>query len=539
MLEIKNFKEEAVSMLKWLISIPSITRTKGECEIIEAIFQRLNDLDYFKKNPSHIRFIPHQNDINHSILAFIQAKNLTSNTLVILCNVDTSNDEGFGLVKSLATNSDALKSKLKEIATVNKHKQALENNDYIYGLGSFECKAPTAGLLVLLKYLSANPEILDANLLFVCTSEQLNAHQGIRECLPYINDLTKELHIKLKLALTFRPETLPNSPDRFRLYTANMGKIETCFYILGKGANPERAFTGFSPTLVASKIISAVELNPTLTEDLSNRALVPTFNYIRTHNNRSANTPSSALLSFSIPFINIDLIDLIEILKKIAAECLEQAATLIDDRHAKYALIQGNNFEGLTGDAEIISYSDLFYRASRHYRGNLASAVEGLLQNCTAEGLSSQETAKNIIERLIDLTSLPRPSIIVFFGNDFIPQQLLRRNHSEDRELYIRLNSAIEEFNSLKETKTLDIENECQPNDGCFLRPVGIDAALKTLTNESPIPINTFYNLNAPCISVTYKGGNLYSPYEYVDSDFFTQMKYLLDKLLNCLKNIR
>lgn len=539
MLELKNFKEEAVSMLKWLISIPSITRTKGECEIAEAIFQHLKDQNYFKKNPSHIRYIPHQNEINHSILAFVQAKNSTPNTLVILCNTDTSNDEGFGVVKALATKSDELKLKLKSIASVDSQKQALENDDYVYGLGSFECKAPTAGLLVLLKYLSENPELLAVNLLFVCTSEQLNAHQGIRECLPYINDLTKELHIKLKLSLTFRPETLPNDPDRFRLYTANMGKIETCFYILGKGANPERPFTGFSPTLVASKIISAIELNSALTEDLSNRALLPTFNYIRTHNNRSANTPNSTILSFSIPFINIDLIDLIEILKQVAAESLEQAATLIDDRHAKFDFIQGNNFEALTGDAEIISYSDLFYRASRHYRGNLASAIEGLLQNCAAEGLSSQDTAKNVIERLVDLTSLPRPSIIVYFGNDFIPQQLLRKNHSEDRDLYIRLNSAIEEFNFLKETKTLDIENECQPNDGCFIRPVGIDAALKSLTNESPIPVNTFYNLNAPCVSVTYKGGDLYTPYEHVDSDFFVQMQYLLDKLLNCLKDER
>ena len=101
------------------------------------------------------------------------------------------------------------------------------------------------------------------------------------------------------------------------------------------------------------------------------------------------------------------------------------------------------------------------------------------------------------------------------------------------------MNSAIEEFNFLKETKTLDIENECQPNDGCFIRPVGIDAALKSLTNESPIPVNTFYNLNAPCVSVTYKGGDLYTPYEHVDSDFFVQMQYLLDKLLNCLKDER
>ena len=535
MQELKNFKAEAISVLKWLISIPSITRTAGESVIINEIVKNLSSLPFFQQKPSNLKLIPHLDEQNHSILALVEASNHTENTLVVLCNVDTSNDEGFGEARPFAFKSDDLKAKLKVLAKDEDNIKNLAKDDSIYGLGSFECKAPLASMLCFISEFSKNLEALDVNILFVCNSETLNAHEGIRESLPYINDFVKERHLKLKLALTFRPETLPNASDRFRIYTANMGKIETCFYILGKGANPERPFEGFSPTLVASKLISEIELNPNLTSDLSNRALVPTFNYMRTHNNRSANTPNSTVLSFSIPFINIDLIDLIEVLKKTAADSLEKAASIIDERQGQYTLLQHREYEPLDGEAEVISYSDLFYRASRHYRGNLASAVEVLLQNCINEGLSSKDTAKMVIERLIELTNLPKPSIIVFFGNDFIPQQLIRRNSSDDRELYIRINNAVEDFNALDNTKTLDIERECQPNDGCFIRPVGIDAAINSLESESPIPVNTFFNLNAPCVSVTYKGGNLYTPYEHVDSDFFTQMKYLTQVLMKSI----
>ncbi len=538
MLESKLFQEEAVSVLKWLVSMPSITRTSGEDAISIAIFQNLRNLDYFKHHFEHLRFVTHQDEHKHSLLALLKAPKACANTLVVLSNSDTSDADGFGAFRASAFKSEELRSKLCSQIKDEALLKDLNNSANIYGLGSFECKAPVAGMLVLIKHLCAHLESLDVNLLFVCTSEHLNAHQGIRECLPYIHDLAQKEHLKLKLALTFRPETLPHDPQRFRLYTANMGKIETCFYILGKGANPESPFTGFSPTLVAAKLISLLELNASLTEDLSSRALVPTFNYLRTHNNRSANTPSVAVLSLSIPFINIDLIDLIELLKQKSAEALEQASYLIDDRHAAYNALLGKDFENETQEAEVISYSDLFYRASRNYKGNLASAIDSLVQNCASDGLSIKETAKTVIERLIELTKLPRPSIIVFFGNDFIPQQLLRRNHSEDRDLYIRLNSAIEEFNALDETLTLDIENECQPNDGCFIRPVGIDAAIKSLTNESPIPVNTFYNLNAPCVSVTYKGGALYTPFEHVDSNFFVQMQYLIDRLMHGIEDL-
>ncbi len=535
MLEIKNFKEEAISVLKWLIAIPSITRTSGESRIIEAIHKSISDFTYFKNHGEHLRYVTHSDHQNHSILAFVRRDLITTETLVVLCNSDTSNNDCYGSIKPFAFKSDDLKEHLKNADIDEEAKACLENEDNIYGLGSFESKAPTAGVMVLLKELSDKLWMLPCNILFVISSQSLNAHQGIRECLPYINDLIKEQKIKLKLSLTFRPETLANDENRFRLYTGNMGKIETCFYILGKGANPERPFTGFSPTIVASKLISEIELNPNLTDDLASRPLLPTFNYLRTHNNRSANTPSSAVLSFSFPFINIDLVDLVEILKKTAAYALEQAANLIDERHCRFDTMMEREFEPMIGEAEVISYSDLFYRASRHYKGNLTSAIDGLLQKCLSDGLSTNDTAKTIIERLIELTKLPRPSIVVFFGKDFIPQQLLRRNHSEDRELYININQAVEEFNNLPDTKTIDIENECQPNDGCFIRPVGIDLALKSLKTESPIPVNTFYNLNAPSISVTYKGKDLYCPTEHVDADFFTQMLNLMDKLLLCI----
>ena len=121
--------------------------------------------------------------------------------------------------------------------------------------------------------------------------------------------------------------------------------------------------------------------------------------------------------------------------------------------------------------------------------------------------------------------------MVIFFGNDFIPQQQLRKNFALDRELYIKINRAVEEFNKDHDHQ-INIENECPANDNCFIRPVGIDVALKAMKDECPIPVSTFYNLNAPGITFTYKGGELYRACEHVEMSIFTDMLSFVHNLM-------
>ncbi|MGN1282068.1 MAG: hypothetical protein ACI4UM_09260 [Succinivibrio sp.] len=531
MLNEKEFTEEALAVLKWLIAIPSISRTSGDEIINHTIYNTVSEFTYFKNHPEYLNYITHDDQKNHSFTAFVRRDVLTQSTLVVMCNTDTSSNEVYGTLKSYAFKSDELKQKLKSAHLSDAQLKDLENEDNVYGLGSFENKAPIAGMLILLKYYTERLWELPANLLFVCNSESLNGHEGIRTCLPYIHSLINEQNIDLTLALSFKPDSSQTNTNSINLYTANMGKVEAGFYIFGEGADSELPFKGFSPTLIASKIIEEIELNPMVTKDISHSAIAPTFNYLHTYNNRSPNTPDAVHLSFNFPFINLNLLDLIEKLKSVAANAIEKSAGFIEDRETLFCRI--NDFENVTPvrEAEVLSFSDLFYRASLHYKGNLKSAIEGLIQKCTNEDLSTHDIIKTIIERLNELARLPRPSVVLFFGNDFIPQQQLRRNYALDRELYIKINHAVEEFNKDHDHQ-INIENECPANDNCFIRPVGIDVALKAMKDECPIPVSTFYNLNAPGITFTYKGGDLYRSCEHVEKSIFTDMLGFIHTLL-------
>ncbi|MBO5567144.1 MAG: hypothetical protein J5934_07995 [Succinivibrio sp.] len=540
MFELENFKEEAITLTKWLVAIPSITGTPGESVVIKAIHEGFKEFKYFKQNPDDLIYIKHADLKNRSLMAFIKAEGSITDTLVLMCSTDTSGNENYGTLKTLAFKSDDLKARLKDILTkqkgVDKDVLAqLDDENSLYGLGTYENKSATGALIVLLKDLSADLDQLKMNILFVCTSNSINSHQGIRESVPYIHDLIRERGLKLKLALNFGTDIIDDDDkNSLKLYTANMGQVETCFYILGHGANNKNPFSGFSPALIASNIIQKMELNPSLTKDISKRPLIPTFRYFNCYSSKNPNSPDSVQLGFTLPFVNLNLNDLLEIMKLTAAEAIEDAALFSEDRESAYMTLQDQEYQPENRNAEIISYADLFYRASRHYKGDLASAIDGLLQKCIKEGLSIQSAARSVIERLNDLAKLPRPSIVVYMGSNFIPQQRISSSNTQDRELYIRINEAVEAFNQSSE-KQITIEDEYPPSDSCFLRPIGIDAALKTLQSECPVPVNTFYNLGAPAVTLCIKGKDLYKSTEHISTEMFDVIPEIISSLNDCL----
>ena len=146
MLSEEDFCEESLAVLKWLIAIPSITRTNGDEIINRPIYKTVSEFTYFKNHPNFLKYITHDDQKNHSFIAFVRRDVLTTQTLVVLCNTDTSSNEVFGTLKSYAFKSDELKTKLKNIAVTQNQKQDLENENNIYGLGSFENKSPIAGM---------------------------------------------------------------------------------------------------------------------------------------------------------------------------------------------------------------------------------------------------------------------------------------------------------------------------------------------------------------------------------------------------------
>ena len=535
MLDSKTFKEEASTLTKWLISIPSITGTKGEEDAPKAVYEALSSFGYFRNHLGNLHYIPHTDQKLHSVIALVKIDNITRDTLVVLCNSDTSGNDAYGKLKPYAFKSDELKEQLRRNSKNFDHSDALDYSNTICGLGVFESKAITGTLLTFLKYVTERLYELPFNLLFVCTSNSICGNEGIRQCLPYLHDIIIDNGLDIRLAVSFAADENNTDSNNLTLYTSNMGKVDTCFYILGKGSHSKALYSGFSPTLIAARITEKMELNPKFASSLSEQPLVPEFKSIHCKNTRSPNSPDSVQLCFELPFVNISLSDLLELLKSYAAHAIEEIALELEDRQYHYMTSHDLPFVPESRDAEVIAYSDLFYRASRHYRGDLRAAIENLLQKCKSEEYSPNQTIRAVIEKLNELARLPKPSVIVYLGNNFVPQQQIHKAIAEDRDIYIKLNAAVEQFNK-KHVMQIKFGENFTPSDSCFIRPVGMDLALKTLKKECPLPLNIFYNLGAPAVTLCIKGGNLYEPTEHISTESFELISDFLEAIYNVFK---
>lgn len=400
-------------------------------------------------------------------------------------------------------------------------KKALLQDEAILGLGVLESKCATGAMLVALKELSNNSVRLNLNVLFICTSESAIDHHGIKSCLPFIQQLVQREQLNLRLCLNTQPNLPQNAQDQaLHLYTGNYGKVEPSFYIIGNSSAAYRPYEGFSASIIAAELIRALELNPKLTRKLQAKPMVPTFDSLRVKEFGKDLSPDGMQVSFNLPVSNLNLDELLDTLKEVAAQAIESAADLVETREATYAKMCHEDYRATAKDAEVVSFSDLLERASHNFKGNLHKALQSMVQKCHSEGLSLHQASITIIERLNELARLPRPSIVVYYTDNFVPTQGLNANSSQDREIFMILDAMLKQFSKLSPLVPV-MEAYYAPTDANFLRPNHVNAALQTLAKECPLGVEPehFSGLNVPTITLGVAGGDMHMLTEYVHSD--------------------
>ncbi len=531
-MDYRDLSDDAITLTNWLVAIPSVSGTKGEAVIIKAIYDGLCDFNYFKKNKDLISYISYDNEKSASITALVRSENTQVNdTIILLCNVDTSNLDKYSNYKNIAYKIDELLPKLKKSSKDSKLLSDLETDEYLFGVGVYESKAAAGTMISALKYFTENNSTLACNILFVCTSESINSSRGIKEALPIIAKLQEQYDLNFKLCLNAKPALAYEDKKENYIYTSHQGQAEIGLYIIGKGTNPAMPFNGFSPSLLTSILIKNIELNPNILKKVG-LASVPTFNALNYKSSRLGMSPEIMQLSFIFNLKGTSIDDVIEELKDTVATSLEECSELLDDRENIFATLNKEVFISEVKDAEVLTYANLLKRAQKHYQGDLNIAIESLVYKCQNEGLNAFQTTSSIIDRLNDLCHLPRPSIVIFTGDRYIPEQSVQENNVKDRETLIHIHKAID-YLSDKNKIVPKLKKHFVPNDINFMRPVGLDKALREIEKNTALSLGNFYNLNAPCITLTLKGHDLYNISERIEK---SQIKYINDFIFSIIE---
>lgn len=519
---------EITTLAKWLISIPSISTTKGESVITNAIYNGICDFNYFKKNTDKLFLISHEDQINSSIIALVKAANPTANTTLLLCNVDTSSVDNYGSLKSYAYKSDDILKKLISLNISDDLKKILQNEHNLFGLGVVESKGAAATFLMLLKSFSDKTYDLKTNLVFVCTTGSLDKNKGIKACLPYLDQIATNFKLKYTLAINAKPS--PIHDDKYHIYTKSLGHICPCFYIISKNGKALNPYKNFSSSLLAAKLIEKLELNPQITKDISNYCSSLSLSKFYTKNTRLA--MSDILLKFKLDFFNLDPNQLIIELKKCCVETFESIASTLDDREALYCQYTKSNFSLDLIEAEVITYKELITKAKHKYQGNLTNAIETLIFKARQDFLNDEEILCSILDRLIELSHIQRPAIIIFLSDDYCPQQNFFESIPDERESIMHIHALVDKLNSINDYQIIIEQDAYHSQDISFLRPTAADCAVEALSKQCPINFDPFYNLNVPTITLGVNGYDMHLPSERILDTMLIHMLNFIEHIL-------
>lgn len=263
-------KQNAHAWLKKLISIRSEVSTEGENLMVDALYQRLSQLDYFIKNPEHLSFVEAENDpYQRKSLVASMILDHSRPTLIGIGHIDTVSTIDYGKYRDLATESESLKQAfLQDLAQFKPSvQQDLMNSDYLFGRGSLDMKAGVGAWCEVCTLLDQYPHLAKANLIlgFVCDEEGNSL--GMQSILSKLINIKDTFHLTY-LGVIDTDYTAPKTTDSYEytMYCGTIGKFLLNIAVFGKEAHASDPLEGIDASMILSALISKLCYNQQLSE---------------------------------------------------------------------------------------------------------------------------------------------------------------------------------------------------------------------------------------------------------------------------------
>src|SRR5690554_2017876 len=97
----KRIEEIALELTKEL----SVVDTPGELDATQKVYSMFEEMDYFKENPNHLKYVDVPNDAlgRKSVIAILEGKKGNSNkTVLMIGHTDTVGISDYGSLKDIA-----------------------------------------------------------------------------------------------------------------------------------------------------------------------------------------------------------------------------------------------------------------------------------------------------------------------------------------------------------------------------------------------------------------------------------------------------
>jgi len=515
-----------------LTEIRSIVGTEEENNVVERIYEKFKEMNYFKENPNRIKFVEVKDDpLNRkSLLAVVKGQKGNSKKAVVLIgHTDTVGISDYGTIKEYANKPLELKDKLKSINLPEKALEDLESGEYLFGRGIFDMKCGLSILIAIVEYLSDNVDSLEGNIVFAAVCDEEGNSGGMLNVVPELIKLKEEEDFEYQALIDTDYMAPRYEGDNTRyVYVGTVGKIMPSFYVVGSESHAGDPFRGIDPNHIASLILDEISFNTKYCDEAEGEVTVPPIS-LRQQDLKpeySVQTARTSYLYFNFSTHRSTPDEIMEKIKEGAKLAFQRVIDNLNKEYEIYCKANNFPFEKLPWKARVMSYEELYNKVKEEKGEELDKAIENLnrkLMEC--KDVDERMYALRMVETVHSMWSDKDPVVIAYFSPPYYPHIYVKGENQLEKNLLDVVNRIIKNTQSKYDIKMKkfypyisDLSYASAPRDGY---------AIESLKNNMPgfgikykLPLDHMQKLNLPVVNIGPFGKDAHKFTERVEEDY-------------------
>lgn len=546
----KDVSKKIENLTLELASIRGVVGTREENNVAEKVYEKFNEMDYFKKHPKNVRYVNAIDDPleRKSVMAMIKGKKGNSKkTIVLVGHIDTVGISDYGLLKDYATKPLELAKKLKEVSIPEDALKDLESGEYLFGRGVFDMKCGVSTLMTIMEYISDDIENFEGNIVFAAVCDEEGNSGGMLSVVPELTKLEKEEGFEYQALLDTDYSAPRYEGDNTRyIYVGTVGKLMPSFYIVGSEAHAGDPFRGLDPNHISSAITMEMDFNTKYCDEAEGEVTVPPISLrqqdLKTEYSVQTARNSHLYFNFGTHSSTPD-----EMMDRVVEGANLAFQKVVDDLNVEYKKYCESNkfpYEKLPWETRVVTYEELYKRVKEEKGKELDDRIDKLEKELLGnEDIDERMFALRVVEEVHNMWSDKNPVVVVFYSPPYYPHIYVEGKSPLEEKLLNVAKQVIEETDS-----NYDIEmKKFYPyiSDLSYAAAPKEEDAVDSLKNNMPgfgtkynLPIEDMQQLNLPVVNIGPFGKDAHQFTERLEKDYSFNVapKLVHDTIIKLLK---
>jgi len=442
----KRIKEIALE----LVAQKSIVETRDEITMSDKVYEVMGRIDYFKKHPENLYFVPVKNDPwdRKIVVAILNGeKKPSKKTVIYIGHTDTVGISDYGKFQDLATKPEELLEALKTVTSLSDEVKAdIATGRYMFGRGIFDMKSGDANIIGIMEEVANDIENFEGNIIYAAVCDEEGNSKGMLTFVPELVRLREKYGYEYRAMLDpdYIAPAFPGDKNTY-LYIGTVGKLMPTFLVCGKETHVGESFDGLDPNQIAAEITRRVNLNPEFSDVVEGEVTLPpiTLKQRDLKPEYSVQIASQSVLFFNYATHSSTPAEVMDKMMKAGAECFQAVIDTLNERYEKFCGMVGREFKKLPWKERTISYDQLFEMVKKEVP-DLEEQVKKYAEEVSKDPrYDVRDQALKIVQFVHSLWSDKNPALIVYLTPPYYPHIFVEGKRDDERDLIDAVANAI------------------------------------------------------------------------------------------------